>query len=215
MNTNPHATTILCYGDSNTFGQKADGSRGRHAADVRWTGRLQKLLGDDYYVIEEGLSSRTTDLEYARKPGRNGKTFLFPCLQSHNPIDVVLLMLGTNDLKTEYGRTPAEVATATSGLLDDIKQFGKNSAGDPPQVILLSPIHIDHTAPLFLGSFYDAVSAARSLQLAAVLEELATAQACRFVDASQVATPGEDGIHLTPDSHQKLAEKLAHVITNG
>jgi len=68
MNTNPNAKTILCYGDSNTWGQKPDKSS-RYLVDVRWTGLLQKTLGDSYYVIEEGLSSRTTDLDYNHKPG--------------------------------------------------------------------------------------------------------------------------------------------------
>ena len=72
MNINPNAATILCYGDSNTYGQKPDKS-GRYAADVRWTGRLQNALGGDYYVIEEGLSSRTTDLDYDPRSGKNGK----------------------------------------------------------------------------------------------------------------------------------------------
>ncbi len=71
MNTNPNAISILCYGDSNTYGQRPDGTKGRYAADVRWTGQLQSLVGDGYCVIEEGLTSRTTNLEYAKKPGRN------------------------------------------------------------------------------------------------------------------------------------------------
>ena len=70
MTTNPNAVTILCYGDSNTWGQKPDKS-GRYPADTRWTGRLQNQLGDGFAIIEEGLGSRTTDLEYAKKPGRS------------------------------------------------------------------------------------------------------------------------------------------------
>src|SRR5476651_2205463 len=103
MTTNPNAITVLCYGDSNTWGQKPDKS-GRYPADIRWTGRLQQLLGNGYYIIEEGLGSRTTDLDYDKKSGRNGKIYLIPCLESHNPIDVVVLMLGTNDLKIEFDR---------------------------------------------------------------------------------------------------------------
>jgi lysophospholipase L1-like esterase len=71
MNTLPSAKTILCYGDSNTWGQTPEKS-GRRPANIRWTGVLQAELGSEYYVIEEGLSSRTTDLDYAKKPGRNG-----------------------------------------------------------------------------------------------------------------------------------------------
>jgi lysophospholipase L1-like esterase len=117
MNTNPASMSVLCFGDSNTWGQKPDKS-GRYGVDVRWTGRLQKQLGEQYSVIEEGLGSRTTDLEYGKKPGRNGKTYLQPCLESHNPLDLVVLMLGTNDLKIEFHRSAQDVAEAIGGLVN-------------------------------------------------------------------------------------------------
>ena len=121
MNTLPATIKVLCYGDSNTHGQKPDKS-GRYPSNERWTGLLQDALGDSYYVIEEGLGSRTTDLDYNKKSGRNGRTYLMPCLSSHGPLDIVIIMLGSNDLKTEYGRNAPDIANALQGLIADVRQ---------------------------------------------------------------------------------------------
>jgi lysophospholipase L1-like esterase len=210
MNTDPTAIKILCYGDSNTWGQKPDKS-GRYAADVRWTGRLQQLLGDAYYLVEEGLSSRTTDLDYAQKPGRNGKTYLLPCLYTHNPIDIVILMLGTNDLKIEYGRTAVDIAQAIEGLVQDVTEHAKNKYGAIPKIVLVSPILINDKAPRFAEfytGFYNEQSARESQLLADAIAAVAQKTGCAFADAARVAEPGEDGIHSTEASQIPLAELL-------
>ena len=98
--------SILCYGDSNTWGCKPivlPGVVERFDRDVRWTGILRQQLGDDYLVIEEGLNARTTvhddPIDGAHK---NGKPYLLPCLETHLPLDLVIIMLGTNDLKSRF-----------------------------------------------------------------------------------------------------------------
>ena len=83
---------------------------------------LQDNLGDDYSIIEEGLSSRTTDLDYAKKPGRNGRTYLEPCLDSHAPLNAVILMLGTNDFKIEFNRSVEEIGQAIQRLIELIQE---------------------------------------------------------------------------------------------
>ena len=109
--------TVLCYGDSNTYGAKPIGfdildspliaGDMRFSRDERWTGILQKELEPDYFVIEEGLNARTTSFDDPVEGfHKNGKTYLLPCLESHAPIDLVILMLGTNDLKKRFS-TPA------------------------------------------------------------------------------------------------------------
>ena len=214
MNTKSDATTILCYGDSNTWGQKPD-KTGRYAADVRWTGVLQRNLGDNYYIIEEGLSSRTTDLDYARKPGRNGKSYLTPCLGSHNPIDLVILMLGTNDLKIEFNRSSAEIASAIKGLVDDIKNNAWNKRKAAPQIIILSPILIDGIAPDFSNFYsehYNEESVTKSHQLAKALQAIADESRCHFLDAATVSHAGSDGIHFDEASHPRLGRFLADYI---
>lgn len=98
-------STILCHGDSNTWGYVPSGdyTKGieRYSRNIRWPGALQSYLGNDYYyIIEEGLNSRTTNIDYQVQPNRNGKTYLPPCLYSHSPINFVILALGGNNLKS-------------------------------------------------------------------------------------------------------------------
>jgi lysophospholipase L1-like esterase len=113
VRTDPDAVRVLCFGDSNTHGCPGDDiDYVRLPADRRWTGLLQDLLGDGYEVIEEGLNGRTTDVDYEDRPGHNGRPYFVPCLLSHQPLDVVVVMLGSNDLKACFARTPNEIAEA-------------------------------------------------------------------------------------------------------
>ncbi len=211
MNTNPSAIKVLCYGDSNTWGQKPD-KTGRYEVNIRWTGLLQDLLGANYYIVEEGLGSRTTDLEYNRKLGRNGKTYLVPCVASHIPVDIVTIMLGTNDLKMEYSRTAEEIATAIKGLVEDVRTYGSDKNGKAPKIILISPILVDDKAPRFTEfytGYYDSRSMQESLRLAEAIKKVAEGNDCLFLNAADVAHSGEDGIHFSEDSNKPLAELIA------
>lgn len=214
MNTHPNAIKVLCYGDSNTHGQKPD-KTGRYEANVRWTGVLQDLLGSEYYVMEEGLGSRTTDLDYDKKPGRNGKTYLAPCLHSHDPIDIVTIMLGTNDLKIEYHRSPEDIANALGGLIDDVREYGETKTGEAPKIILISPIEIDDQMPRFYEfytGYYNADSMIESKKLSEEIKRVADEKEVLFLDAATVSKPGEDGIHFSEESEQPLAELIASEI---
>lgn len=218
MNTNPSAKTILCFGDSNTHGQMSE-ARNRWGTDVRWTAQLQSKLGDGYYVIEEGLNSRTTDLDYDKKPGRNGKEYLRPCLDTHNPLDMVIIMLGTNDLKIQYNRSVNDIAEAIRGLVKDIKSYAYKNPQDviqPENIYLLSPIFIDTTQKLFgelyAGQSYDELSREKSHQLAAAYSKVAVEEGVTFFDAAAVAAPGADGIHLDKESHDRISSSLAEFI---
>jgi lysophospholipase L1-like esterase len=210
MNVRNDAKVVLCYGDSNTYGQRSDDVfKGRWPTSIRWTGRLQAFLGDGYYIIEEGLSSRTTDLEYL-KPGYNGKTYLIPCLKSHNPIDVVVLMLGTNDYRTMYGRSEAEIASAIEGLLDDVETHAPTAT-----VIVVSPIYINDKAPQFDALYsknYDHESVRKSVALGGLLHGIAVSRGMVFVNAAEVARAGDDGVHFDKASHTSFAEHLAPII---
>ena len=214
MNTSPIAKTILCYGDSNTFGQRSDDvHKGRWPADVRWTGQLQSLLGNTYYIIEEGLSSRTTDLEYDKKPGRNGKSYLIPCLQSHSPIDLVISMLGTNDLKDIFQRSAKDVAEAMGGMIDDIRAYAPAA-----KIMLVSPIQINDKAEHFTTLYvhnYSVESVQKSQELAAQMELVARQKECLFFDAASVAEPGEDGLHFSRKSHDTFAKAMAERVVTG
>lgn len=213
MVSNPHAARILCYGDSNTWGQNPDVKGGRFAVGERWTSVAQSVLGDDADIIEEGLSSRTTDLDYSGKPGRNGRTYFVPCLQSQNPLDVVAIMLGTNDLKVEFGPRPAaKIAKALAGYIDDVREYAKTATGKVPKIAIISPILINADAPYFAMYYtinYSERSVAIAGEFAAEFKKVAEQTGSYFFDASTVASPGVDGIHMDLQSHMALGKALA------
>lgn len=133
--------TILCYGDSNTYGLKSD-LVSRYPRNVRWTGILQEKLGSEYYVIEEGLGGRTTVWDDPVEDYKNGKKYLLPCLDSHKPLDLVIIMLGTNDLKSRFSVTPFDIGASMENL---VKTIIKSDAGvdfQPPKILLVTPVPI-------------------------------------------------------------------------
>ncbi|HEY8999643.1 MAG TPA: GDSL-type esterase/lipase family protein [Candidatus Saccharimonadales bacterium] len=213
MNTNPQAKVVLCYGDSNTWGQNDDKNfAGRYESNVRWTGQLQSILGDGFYVIEEGLGGRTTNLEHPNpaKPLRNGLTYFAACLASHSPADLVVIMLGTNDLKIQYDRSVEEIA----GSLSSYTHIAKAGASNP-NILLISPIYIDDTAPKFAEYYegaYDNISAQKSKELARLIQSVADKTGVLFFDASTVAKAGRDGIHFDKQSHRELAKSLSVIV---
>ncbi|WP_328393709.1 GDSL-type esterase/lipase family protein [Nocardia sp. NBC_00416] len=213
MIVDPTAFTILCFGDSNTFGQPAE-ERGRWPVDVRWTGRLQQILGTEYAILEEGLGGRTTDLNDPDREDRNGRTYFQPCLRSHSPLDMVVIMLGNNDLKTKFGREVGAVATALEGYIDDIERTAWTRTGGAPATLLVSPIHLDADQPAFAeqSSEYDAGSARKSRELAAAIGRVAYKRRAMYVDAATVACAGGDGAHLSRGSHEPLARLIAKEI---
>jgi lysophospholipase L1-like esterase len=218
MNTTTDAITILAYGDSNTYGQKPDRS-GRFDAATRWAGVLQSQLGDHYYVIEEGLGGRTTNLEHPNpnKPSRNGLTYFQACLESHSPLDIIILMLGTNDFKVSYGRSAEDITQALEIYLEDIKKSYEGSSAKQPTIFLVSPPHMNHEAPLFYESMptpgiYDETSTLKSQQLAGHLEQLAARHHIPFLDAATITQAGDDGVHMTAPSHLELGRAIATII---
>ena len=217
MITDPDAARILCFGDSNTHGTPADDpDYVRVHADRRWTGVLQRLLGDGFDVIEEGLNGRTTDVDYEDRPGCNRRSYFLPCLLSHHPLDVVMVMLGSNDLKSFFGRTPTAIAEALHGYVDDIAANVTDRRGRAPVTVLVSPIRINDTAPRFLevtGENFDLTNlAARSRELALAIRRVAQERGVLYADAAQVAHAGDDGHHLSLDSHARLAELFASTV---
>ena len=134
--------TILCFGDSNTWGciplTGAHPPR-RYGPAQRWPGVLHRELGDGFWIVEEGLNGRTTVWDDPLEPFRSGKELLVPCLLTHQPIDLVIVMLGTNDLKGRF-RVGARDIAAGAGLLLDIVHASACGPGEsPPQALLVCP----------------------------------------------------------------------------
>lgn len=210
MNINPSATVILCYGDSNTRGSTPSDSR--YPSNVRWTGILQKKLGEGHYIIEEGLGGRTTALDdLPDRPGKNGKTYLLSCLGSHNPIDMVILMLGTNDLKERFNQSPKDISKNVENLVKMIQEIGVNKKNKLPKIILLSPPLVDETVLTTQENYKGAEEKSRQLSL--LYQKIAQSCGCEFIDIAKVVHPSKaDGLHLEAEEHNKIATVLFELL---
>jgi lysophospholipase L1-like esterase len=198
---------ILCYGDSNTWGSDPETGE-RFPWDVRWPGVLSKRLGNEYRVIEEGLSGRTTVRDDPIEGDhKNGRTYLMACLESHRPLDLVTLLLGTNDLKARFGSSASDIAQGAASLADMMQRSGCGPDGGAPVVLLISPpavATLTDMAQMFEGAEQ------KSRQFAEHYEYFAEQHGCQFFDASEVIVSSDvDGIHLDASEHIKLGEAVA------
>jgi lysophospholipase L1-like esterase len=198
--------TIVCFGDSNTWGFNA-ATRDRLAPDVRWTGIVQTELGSSYRVIEEGLNGRTTNLDDLIELNRNGLTYLAPCLESHAPIALVTIMLGTNDLKARFDRNAADIAQAAALLAEIARSMRVGPGHAPPKVLYIAPPVVGALDELD-GMFAGAVE--KSTQFARYYGIWARRNQLDFLDAGSVVVSSPmDGIHLDPPEHAKLGKAVA------
>ena len=201
---------ILFYGDSNTWGYDTE-TDGRYPLDVRWTGRLAARL-PDCRVLEAGLNGRVTAFEDGLEPWRNGVTYLPMTLKTHDPLDLVVIMLGTNDLKRRFGLTPGEIAHGMERLAEIVLHPVMWHGRSHPGLVIVAPppLNAQAIASSCMADQFDANSAARSLRLAAAYEALASRLGCAFFDAGSVCSTGSaDGIHLGREGHAALADALA------
>ncbi len=227
--TDPDALRVLCFGDSGTYGTclreastygtaTRDPDYVRLDADRRWTGVLQRMLGEGYDVIEEGLNGRTTEVDDEVRPGLNGRTYFVPCLLSHQPLDVVVVMLGGNDRKPSYGRTPQTISDALGRYVDDVATHATDRHGQVPATMLVGPTLVDDSAPRYRDLVGDSVPPdlpARFRRLATAMRRVAEDRGVAYLDAARVAHVGGDGVHLSMDSHTRLAELTASTIMSG
>mgnify|MGYP002552505310 FL=1 len=200
---------ILCYGDSNTFGSIPGG--GRYPYGVRWPGRLAGLLGADWHLIEEGMGGRTTVWEDPLEPGRCGIRYLPVALCSHQPLDMVIVSLGTNDCKASFHAPAGLIAQGLGRILSCI-QHHPYTTGRVPDVIVVSPIAIGEACDVLFPAF-DHTSVEKARRLAPLFERTAKANGCLFLDAARVAGPSSrDHLHMDPEGHAALADALARLI---
>ncbi len=197
---------ILCFGDSNTWGYNSE-TRDRFDDDVRWTGILQKLLGEEYTVIEEGHNGRATVWDDPVENRLSGLTYLWPCMESQSPFDLIIIMLGTNDTKTYFSVTARNIADGAGrlGRIAAASPFGPG--GNPPQVLLVSPIRIEYCEDI--AYMFGQQAADKSLGFSEAFRTVANENGFHFMDASLYANPGKgDGLHLDAENHASLAKGM-------
>lgn len=201
--------TILCYGDSNTWGNIPRSDR-RYPKSVRWPGALQNLLGETYDVVSEGLCGRTLVAEEPSKPHRTGITHLQAITESHDPLDMVVIMLGTNDVKTTYDLKPELIAEHLEQTIQLIKN--NESLEKIPAIIVVCP------PPVIIPS--DGKLDARMADapekfntLPELYRIVADKNGCAFINAGEyISSSTVDGYHLEKDAHLKLAEIIGEQI---
>lgn len=203
--------TVLCFGDSNTYGtppMSGPDDWGRHDPPVRWPGVLRQDLGEGWHVVEEGLPGRTTlhddPIEGAHK---NGLKALPSILESHRPIDVLVVMLGTNDLKARFAVTPEDIAASVGVLIRTIQASPAGVDGKPPALLLVSPAAIVETG--FLAGMFRG-GAEKSRQLGRLYSGIAERLGVAFLDAEAlIRVDPAEGIHLDADQHRILGRAVA------
>lgn len=198
---------ILCFGDSNTHGFIA-GTGERYSRNIRWTGLLQKQLGSDYYVIEEGLNGRTTVYDDPDMNFVNGSRYLEVCIATHKPLDLVIIMLGTNDIKSKFNATAKDIANGLEQLVKTLR----NPDVYNKEILIVSPIHIGEEAAAedcFFPEFGGRNGIEKSKKLAPEYKKIAEKYGCHFLNAADYAKADKkDAIHLDVQGHASLAKAI-------
>ena len=205
---------IVCLGDSNTHGYCAR-TNGRFNENERWTCLLGKKLGEDYLVIEEGLSGRTTCFPDPIHEALSGLDYIYPCLMSHEPVDLLVIMLGTNDTKERFGSSAACIALGLKRLVAKAIAATDCWAGQKPNILIVTPKTIDkdyeHTE---VAATMGRGCAEKSEELREEYPKIAKLMGCHYFDANTAVKENNhiDYMHLTAQGHQELADALAKLI---
>jgi lysophospholipase L1-like esterase len=195
--------TVLCYGDSNTWGADPR-DISRFPWPVRWPGQLQRLLGANWQVAEAGLSNRTTGFEDPLIAERSGWATLNLALDTHGPLDCVVVMLGTNDAKTRFSHKADHAADAIERICRRVREVGAI-----PVIVAPPPL----TWPIRFSEFDEVRAISFSQALAPLYAEVAASLACPFLDAGGViAVSPLDGVHFDETAHAALAKAIADVL---
>ena len=205
---------ILCFGDSNTWGYDP-ATQTRFSKDIRWTGVLQQLLGSKYNVIEEGLNGRTTNVNEKQdhglgyfRPFRSAMDLLSVLIETNSPLDLIIVMLGTNDLKTNFNQSAEMIAKNMRLVCESIID---NDYFQSKSIILVSPTHINEESPNLLDSFIGTTQASQSFSNS--YRKISDDLDLYFLDASEsVKTNKIDGLHWDAMQHSDFANSLFNKI---
>lgn len=199
--------SILCFGDSNTYGY-IPGTGGRYPSHIRWPRVLARLLGPEWEVVEEGLNGRITAFRDLIEPFRCGVDTLLPIVMSHEPLDSIVIMLGTNDTKDRFHVSAHEIGYGLETLLQMI--FAHYLGRTAPDILVVAPVPLGDMRD---GIEFSDLSRKKSLALVGIYEDIARNFGCAFLDVGSLGiTLGEDCIHFTPQDHRNLAQAVANLL---
>jgi len=205
--------SVLCFGDSLTWGFDPRGGESfvRYGYTERWTRRLQAELGPSYAVIEDGLNGRTTVFEDPVLGGRSGLAQLPTVLETQMPLDLAVILLGTNDVKTRFGVNGDEIARCLGRLLDMVAKSNCGPSGTAPQMLVLVPPAIGDVRATWLAPVFDEARCRATLErIRETYPMIAAAFGAHCFDLNEVIGPGTtDGVHFDPDALQPIAGALA------
>jgi len=202
---------ILCFGDSNTWGYTPL-SGARYSINERWPRVLQANLGDKYHIIEEGLCGRTIASHMQDRPQRSGQELLPSLLESHSPLDLVIVMLGTNDLQHCFNLSAEEIASNIKSFCLMIKNNEFICQHNPEtKILLISPTHLAELPIEDKDSFKG--GQLKSKKLAKYYSQVATELNIEFLDADHfVKTTNIDGIHWNKEQHNSFGGIISKTV---
>lgn len=210
MNINTKTKRILCYGDSNTWGWVPQSmGLARFPIENRWTGILQKLLGSDYEVIEEGLGGRTTMFDDPRPefPERNGAKILPIILESHLPLDLVIIMLGTTDTKEMMKLSGEQIVDGMHNLVKIVKNYKVLTGYSSPRILIIVPPVVNEKAS-FASTLFKGASQ-KGVYLIEAYKQLADNEGLLYLNPTEeVMVDENEGVHIDSRNHQILAELI-------
>jgi lysophospholipase L1-like esterase len=211
--------TVLCFGDSNTYGlnphrkeytDKEYKKYRRFDDNTRWTGILDKMLAPyGRKVAEEGLCGRTTVFDDRLRNDRNGSSLISMVIDTHSPVEYIILMLGTNDCKTYYNASPYLIGKGIEKLINQVKEFDSDI-----KIMVVSPVHLGKgVGEKGYDEEFNEDSVNKSYQLKKIYSEIAKREGCIFLSASDYAEPSEaDREHIDSEGHKKLAEGIFNTL---
>ena len=209
---------VLCFGDSNTYGfdgreMAVTGDFSRFDEETRWTHLLGNMLGNGWCVYEAGMGGRTTVFDDPLEYGRNGLKALDVVFKSNEPVDLVTIMLGTNDLKDMFNASAEVISWGMEQLIQRLQDLIARSRNPQTKILIIAPANVSATSA---GSYmygFSEHSVAKGRELPRLYAALAQKYGCSFWDASRhVSVDPSDGTHLNPQGHRLFAESLLPVI---
>lgn len=210
---------ILCYGDSNTWGHdptKYDPDSfeiARYAQDVRWTGVMQRELGAEYTVCEEGLCGRTTVFDDPTRYGWNGNQYFEVALRTCDPVDCIIFMLGTNDAKDCFSASSLIITMGMERLLRNCMNVLRDSYSPNAKIILASPLKVVRAGDGTFWFDFSEKSTQKLEELRSTYRTLAERFGCAYFDVNEIAKAHPaDGVHMDVESHGRVGIRMAKLV---